>query len=726
MPAGGRAMGRTLRLLVAGVAAALAATLVTMALYGPLQGPGIDSLYLLRELIYGPEPAPAGTPVVVVGIDEETYRRAPFAGTPQALWAPKVGAVVTALHQGGAKVIGVDLIQPTSVETLIPGFERDYLLALRGAARAGALVLAKVQHQQEPLLPYRGHAIAVGGAANIRSVNLVEDPDGVLRRVPLTLDVTGPDGKPRPEAAFAIEIAARALGTPLERGADGRVSIGGYAIPGSNGDTLLVNHPTAAGAIPTYSLGDLLACAEAGNADYFQKNFAGKVVLVGTVLDVEDRKLSSNRWVTKPEGLGLPDRCTLPVMSDLYRTDLRRDTIPGVFIHAAAIGNVIARNALAEVDRDTAAGLVLLVAAAAAVLTLAAAPLPAGVGLLLVLGAWCGAAVVAFHGGTVLPLLQGVVAAALAFPLLLLFRFAVLDRDQRQIRQAFRLYLPGPLIDEMIASGQSPQLGGENRDVSIMFCDIAGFTKMSEGMDPEKLVSILNRYFTVMTDIIEEHGGFVDKYIGDAVLAVFGAPYRTTNHARAAVDAAIAMARALTEDPTLLAADNGPRGSNRTGIATGVALIGNIGSPRRFNYTVMGDTANLASRLEGANKAYGTALMVSGETMALYGDPGAFRELDTVRVVGRHEPVTVYEPLSPERRADPVDTARRAAYAQALALWRTGRFAEAAEGFAALAPHDKAAAAMERKARRHAAQQQAEPAQSQPTAWAGVTALTEK
>lgn len=715
----GRRMGRTLLLLLAGVAAALAGTLVAMGLYGPLQGPGIDALYWLREAVHGPQPAPPGTPVVVVGIDEETYRRAPFAGTPQALWAPKLGTVLTALHQGGAKVIGLDLIQPTSVETLIPGFERDYLLALRGVGRAGALVLAKVQHQEEPLLPYRGQAIAVGGASNIRSVNLVEDPDGVLRRVPLTLDVAGPDGTPRPEPSFAMDIAARALGVPLQRGSDGRMSIGGYAIPGGDGDTLLVNHPTAAGAIPAYSLADLLACAEAGNTAYFQQHFAGKVVLVGTVLDVEDRKLSSARWVTKPEGLNPPPRCALPVMAGLYRTDLRRDTIPGVFIHAAAIGNVIARNALAEVDRATAAGLVLAVAGVAAVLTLAAAPLPAGIGLLAVLALWCGGAVAAFHGGTVLPLLQGVAAAALAFPLLLLFRFAVLDRDQRQIRQAFRLYLPAPLIDEMIASGQSPQLGGENRDVSIMFCDIAGFTRMSEGMDPEQLVSVLNRYFTVMTDIIEEHGGFVDKYIGDAVLAVFGAPYRTANHARAAVDAAIAMARAMEADPTLLAAESGHRGSNRTGIATGVALIGNIGSPRRFNYTVMGDTANLASRLEGANKAYGTALMVSEETVALYGGPDAFRELDTVQVVGRNEPVTVYEPLAPERRADPADTARRAAYAEALAHWRAGRFAEAAAGFHALAATDKAAAVMARKADAHTPL-------PPPPGWAGVTALTEK
>jgi len=302
--------------------------------------------------------------------------------------------------------------------------------------------------------------------------------------------------------------------------------------------------------------------------------------------------------------------------------------------------------------------------------------------------------------------------------LLLGFRFAVLDRDQRQIRNAFKLYLPGSLIDDMIASGQSPSLGGEERNLTILFSDIAGFTKMSEGMEPEDLVLVLNRYFTVMTDIVEAHGGFVDKYIGDAVLAVFGAPYAIDNHARAAVNAAVAMQKAMADDQTLLATESG-RGSCRIGLATGPALIGNIGSPRRFNYTVMGDTVNLASRLEGANKYYSTSMMVSGETMAHHGDPDAFRALDVVQVVGRNEPVAVFEPLSEARRADPEDNARRAAYAAALADWRAGRFDAATAGFEALAPVDSAAAAMLRKAEKRAGTL-AEPG------WSGITALTEK
>ncbi|CAO3438355.1 adenylate/guanylate cyclase domain-containing protein [Azospirillum doebereinerae] len=708
---------RRARLILLGAASPLLAAALALALLAELQGPSIDTLYWLRETLHGPKPAPAPSPVVVVGIDEETYRRPPFAGTPQALWGPKLGVVLAGLLDGGAAAIGLDLVHPTSVETLIPGFEREYLLTLRRGGKEGRLVMAKVQHQSNPLMPYRGYAIAAG-LGNIRSVNLVEDPDGVLRRVPVTLSVAGPDGSPRPEAGMAAEVASRALGKPLERAADGTTSLDGYRLPGGAGNRLLVNHATAAGAIPTYSLADLHACAQAGNAAFFEKHFKGKAVMVGTVLDVEDRKLSSNRWVTKPEGLNPPERCALPVMGDLYVAGQRRDSIPGVYIHATAISNLMTHDGLGETGRAAGAALVLLLAAFAAAITLATRPLLAAAGLALLLALWSGVAVEAFQAGLVLPYVQAALAAVLVFPLLLGFRFAVLDRDQRQIRNAFKLYLPGSLIDDMIASGQSPRLGGEERDLTILFSDIAGFTKMSEGMEPEDLVLVLNRYFTVMTDIVEAHGGFVDKYIGDAVLAVFGAPYAIDNHARAAVNAALAMQQAMADDHTLLATESG-RGSCRIGVATGPALIGNIGSPRRFNYTVMGDTVNLASRLEGANKYYSTALMVSGETMAHHGDPAAFRALDIVQVVGRNEPVAVFEPLSEARRADLEDTARRAAYAAALADWRAGRFDSATAGFTALAPVDSAAAAMLRKAEKRGGTP-AEPG------WTGVTALTEK
>lgn len=694
--------------LAAGTVIAAAAALA-LWLQPWTQGPSIDGLYVMREAAFGPRAAAPSAQVVVVAIDEETYRRPPFAGTPQAIWTPHLGRALAAVDKAGPAVMGMDLIYPTSVDGIAPGFERPFLLALRDAGRKGRLVLAKVQHQTHPILPFRGQIAAVGGPGNLRSVNLVEDPDGVLRRAPLYLSVERADGARVREPGFAAEVAGRAAGkSPLDLKPDLK----------PEADSLLIDHPTAVGAFPTYSLADLYACAEAGREDYFQRHFAGKTVLIGTTLDVEDRKLSSSRWVTKPEGLAAPERCVLPPMEGLTVAGRTRDTIPGVYIHAAAAENLLSGGGLRELSPVGGAGLFALLAGLSAAAAASLAPAWGALALAGLALGWSGAATATFQTGLVLPWLGGLIALGLAWPALTAFRFVVVDRDRRQVRNAFKLYLPPSVIDDMTREGAMPRLGGEARDVSILFSDIAGYTKMSEGLDPEELVAILNRYFTAMTDIVEKHGGFVDKFIGDAVLAVFGAPRANPAHAREAVAAALEMQAALAADTTLLDSGRGSRGAIRIGVASGQALIGNIGSPRRFNYTVMGDTVNLASRLEGVNKYYGSGVIVSGAA-AEAGDAADFREVDAIRVVGRDEPVVLFEPLSADRRADPADAARRQAYAAALALWRVGDFAAAERGFAALAGHDPVAASMARRAAAYAAKPPS-------GAWDGVTSFTEK
>ena len=225
------------------------------------------------------------------------------------------------------------------------------------------------------------------------------------------------------------------------------------------------------------------------------------------------------------------------------------------------------------------------------------------------------------------------------------------DRDRRLIARLFSLYLPPVVVERMVAGGRMPELGGEEREVTVLFSDIAGFTAISEACDPATLVQALNTYFSSMTNIIEDHGGFVDKYIGDAIVAVFGAPVADARHAEQAMRAAIQMRDTLQADPQRFSVA-GHVMKTRIGLNTGRVLIGNIGSPRRFNYTAMGDAVNLASRLEGANKAYGTAILVSEDTMAAAGDAIVARRVDTVRVVGRAQPVRLFEPLAPRETAD--------------------------------------------------------------------------
>jgi class 3 adenylate cyclase len=198
----------------------------------------------------------------------------------------------------------------------------------------------------------------------------------------------------------------------------------------------------------------------------------------------------------------------------------------------------------------------------------------------------------------------------------------------------------------------------------------------------------MNEYLSAMTDIIEAHGGFVDKYIGDAIVAVFGAPLDDLNHAANGVRAAQRCAARLGELERVAATFQGRTVRQRIGLNSGEALVGNIGSRRRFNYTAMGDTVNLASRLEGANKFFATTIIASETTMALSGAAFVWRELDTIRVKGRATAVRIYEPLAAADAVTPEQLSRGKAYAEGLARFRARDFTGAAEHFARVADAD--------------------------------------
>ena len=214
------------------------------------------------------------------------------------------------------------------------------------------------------------------------------------------------------------------------------------------------------------------------------------------------------------------------------------------------------------------------------------------------LAAFDGASLITLQRSIVMPALAVTVAGLLSYGFAVLWRTGIVERDRRALARAFRLYLPAAAVDRLLSAPRGPELGGEIRDVTVLFSDIANFTALAEKQNSHALVTALNGYFDRMAEIIEHEGGFIDKFIGDAIVAVFGAPAGPSDHAAAAMRAACAMA----------ASSEGPSFTTRVGLNSGPVLIGNIGASRRFNYTVIGDTVNLASRLEGANKEYGTTI----------------------------------------------------------------------------------------------------------------------
>ncbi|MEK9968908.1 MAG: adenylate/guanylate cyclase domain-containing protein, partial [Ferrovibrio sp.] len=366
-----------------------------------------------------------------------------------------------------------------------------------------------------------------------------------------------------------------------------------------------------------------------------------------TVLDVEDRRLTTRRFVPVTDGAAPPPRCVHPQMQ---LAAAPRDSIAGVYIHATAINNILDGRALREWPPapSLAAAILLTLLAGMISFHLRLRLALTGIGLGLVLLPF--AAALLLQGGSVAPWLSLAAAMATTTAFTVAYRFAVADRDRRLIAKLFSLYLPPVVVDRMVADGHMPELGGEERDVTVLFSDIASFTAISEACDPVTLVQGLNTYFSTMTGIIEAHGGFVDKYIGDAIVAVFGAPVDDSRHAERALRAAMEMRAALQDDPQRFSIA-GRVLKTRIGLNSGRVLIGNIGSPRRFNYTAMGDAVNLAARLEGANKAYGTSILASEDTVMAAGDGIVARRVDIVRVVGRAQPVRLFEPLAPREAA---------------------------------------------------------------------------
>ncbi|HKX07138.1 MAG TPA: adenylate/guanylate cyclase domain-containing protein, partial [Stellaceae bacterium] len=519
---------------VAGIALA-AALLSGTGWVSRLDGLGIDALFWLRHQLSLDARQLSDAPVAVIGIDEETYRRPPFQDTPEVLWVPQQAKVLDALLDAGATVVGYDVTYSTSVETLIPGFERSFLRSLRKGANENRVVLSKQQLQAKPIEPYIGYQRAAG-VENVRSVNLVEDADGVVRKVQLFFTVGAAGGPVMDEPGFALDLAARVLHATPRREADGTVRLGEAHVKIAETNELGVNFDTRPGAVPTYSFADLVACAEAGKADYFKEHFGGRAVLVGTTLDVEDRQLTAERFATSAEGLNAPERCVVPVMRELIRGDLRRDTIPGVYIHAAAIANLLRGDGWVPAVPWLRWTLLLALAAATSATVMGLPVLLARVARFGIIAAWTAACVFAFSRATlVLPLLNGLATIAAAYGASLTYRFSVTDRKRRFMTKAFALYLPSSEVERMAVSGDMPKLGGETRTVSILFTDLASFARVSEYLDPAQLASALNTYFSAVTEIVERHHGIVDKFIGDAVVAIFGAPLADADHALNAV-----------------------------------------------------------------------------------------------------------------------------------------------------------------------------------------------
>lgn len=516
----------------------------------------------------------------------------------------------------------------------------------------------------------------------LASVNMRSDRDSVVRRVDLFHFF---DGQWVPSLGVAASLLANP-GASMKMGVE-EFAIGNRHIPlDANGQAILrFRGPTQTHAATNAALviQSYLRIREGAVPPLNPAVFSNAYVFVG---------------VTAP---GLLDLKPTP-LSPIY---------PGVEIHATALDNLLSEDFMRDVSGEWVMIAVLGFALVCGVLgRMASSGLRSAILFATLLPLPFIGGILAYMDGYWLPVAGPAAGGLLALLTAVTVNYAVEGRQKRFLKGAFSQYLSPEVIERIVRDPERLKLGGETRELTIFFSDVKGFTSISEMLNPEQLTTLLNLYLTAMTDIIMEEGGTVDKYIGDAIVAFWNAPLDDAEHANRAVRAALRCQQQLLEMRPDLKDSFGWDLYARIGINTGKAVVGNMGSNQRFNYTFLGDAGNLASRLEGVNKEFGTYLLISEFTKALLSDEFVCRELGRVKVVGRAKPVAVFDPMF---KAD-YEVRRHilGTFASGLDAYYAGRFQEAARFFETFENQDPPSKILLERCRQLA--------KAPPPAWDGV------
>jgi len=360
------------------------------------------------------------------------------------------------------------------------------------------------------------------------------------------------------------------------------------------------------------------------------------------VLKAKERNLPPEIFKNKIVFLGT----SLPGLFDLRNVPFMQ-AFPGVEIHANILYTLLRQSFITRMAPLKTFALMALIGIVIGIFISYLGP---ALSILLVLlvgvGYVIGASMVFFSDNLWVEMIAPLLTLFFTFTFVYLYRYMTEERNKRFIRSTFSHFVTKSVVDELLANPEKIKLGGEKKVCTVLFSDVAGFTTISENLKPEELVHLLNEYLTEMTNIVFKYNGMLDKYEGDAIMAVFGAPVSHGNHAYNACATALEMQDQLKKMREVWKRMNKPPLRARVGINTGPMVVGNMGSENRFDYTVMGDAVNLGARLEPANKMYNTLIMIGEETVKQAGDLIIARPLDFLRVKGKNKPVKVFELLS--------------------------------------------------------------------------------
>jgi len=543
--------------------------------------------------------------IIIVEIDDTTLQKL----GPRSSWPREYYAKVIE-NLNWSKVIGIDIIfdLPSNTGNLTRDNENDTKLA--DSLKKSNVVLAAMYGDDfsfkndelygESILKPNEFLGTPGEDYKIGFVNLYQDSDGVIRSFqPRISGIEDHDH-------FSLVVA----GEYKEEK------------PDLENERMLINYFAEPGGYQHINFYDVY------NGTWQGRYFEGKIVLIGVTAQIEQ------------------DDYVVPISSHIE--------MPGVEIHANLIQSIIEEDYLYYQDDISAIGVIFIFALITCIL-LFRFKMPIATVLVAVLAfAYFLIAryFVVGNTGIIMNMLYPLLTITLVYFALIVIYYLTEVRSRKWITSVFGKYVSPVVIDNLIKNPDKINLGGEKRSITIFFSDIRGFTSISENLKPEELVNLLNDYLTEMTSIITKNEGLVDKFMGDAIMAFWGAPLDQPNHAEIACKSSLEMMEKLKELQKKWKKEGIPSFDIGIGLNSGEAIVGNMGSSNRFDYTAMGDNVNIASRLEGLNKTYKTNIIISENTYKLVKDKFEVKKLDSVTVKGKKKAITIYELLSYKKKSN--------------------------------------------------------------------------
>ena len=667
-------------------------------------------LYDLKFRFRGP--IPAGKQVAIVAIDDESLKtvgRWPWSRDDMA-------RVLTRLKEAGPRAIALDIIFAEKEQTIAyqalkklsddlarQGVSPEILKLLEGAKKRADVdrLLAGALGQGPPIilgfffrsLGGRGSGVdveklmgspflrastynivrlrntkaslvhligATGIERNLPEItaaaagdgyfNMIPDPDGTVRWFPMTVQYGGEFFAPMSLVTLSHARNRAPMAISLSRWGVDEIRLGRLSVPVDRYGRMLINYLGPEGIIPTYSAADVL------NGTLPAEALKDKIVIMGAT------------------AVGIYDLRVTPFSG----------TFPGVEVQATILDNLLRGNFI----RALPFGLVIMLLILVALAVILGVILPrlsaawAFIFTLFIIESYVGLNYLLFtRQGLQLELFYPLGLIVLVYLGVTMHRFLAEERERERIRKTFESYVAPTVVQEMLKHPEQLRLGGERREITVLFTDIRGFTTMSENLDPEALVKLLHDFLNPMSNIIINQGGTIDKYMGDAIMALFGAPLLQADHPRLACRAALEMVASLEALNRTWADQGRPPLKVGIGVNTGPVAVGNMGSDRLFDYTAVGDNVNLASRLEGLNKYYATSILISDTTAKSLGNGFILRDLDMVKVKGKVQGARIHELLG-EGEPSPELARFLESYHRALALYREKSFAESVAAFA--------------------------------------------